>query len=338
MRRLERDRSRRERGWTSYFDEAQEDIGELTRSANLSDQFAVGGGPEEGPAVGPPPRKRASRKVTVREPRRRGSLRVASPRTHLHLAAHFGLNYVKKYYMDTYLGLLWIPLVPVLDVLMRALFFGGFLGMSSGDRPYLIFLLVGSIGWYFFDRTALWSYRSLQYNRREFRSVPIPWLPAVTGSVVPGALQAGLYGLIALVVSGYYKLTDGSFYLSFGGGTGFALLGLFLLLLYAWTLGLLLAPLVRVVRDVRFVIRYVFTFWYMMTPILYSIQSIPERYQSIAVYNPLTAPIEFIRHGFFQSRLPSERSIVTCLVVLGVVVPFALILFARAERSAHARL
>src|SRR5438105_3754612 len=119
---------------------------------------------------------------------------------------------------------------------MRSLLFGGFLGVSSGGRPYLIFLLVGSIGWYFYDRTALWSYRSLQYNRRYFRTVPVPWLPTVTGAVVPGALQAGLYSLIALVVSVYYKLTEGSFYVSFGADTGYALLGLLLLLLYAWTL------------------------------------------------------------------------------------------------------
>lgn len=279
-----------------------------------------------------------SRRVTVHEPRRPYSLQLRPFGTHLHLAAHFGISYVKKYYMDTYLGLLWIPLVPVLDILMRALLFGGFLGVPSGDRPYLVFLIVGSIGWYFYDRTTLWSYRSLQFNRRYFRTLPIPWLPAVTGAVVPGAVQAGLYCLIALVVSAYYKITEGSFYISVGPDTAYAFLGLLLLLLYAWTLGLLFAPLVRVVRDVRLVLRYVFTFWYMMTPILYSVQSIPSQYRAIALYNPLTAPTEFIRHGLLQMSLPDERSILTSVAVLVVVLPIALLLFARAEYSAHVRL
>jgi len=283
------------------------------------------------------PRGNASR-IVVRVPPRRLTPRLGSTGTHFHLAAHFGANYVKKYYFDTYLGLLWIPLLPVLDILMRALLFGGFLGVPSGDRPYLVFLLVGSIGWYFYDRTTLWSYRSLQFNRRDYRSVPVPWLPAVTGAVVPGALQGILYALIALVVCGYYRITEGSFYVSIGSGSTYAIVGLLLLLLYAWTLGLLFAPLVRIIRDVRLVLRYVFAFWYMLTPILYSVQTIPARYQAIAVYNPLTAPVEFIRRGLLGTPLPTERSVVTSVVVLAALMPIAFLLFARAERAAHARL
>jgi ABC-type polysaccharide/polyol phosphate export permease len=256
----------------------------------------------------------------------------------VHLALHFGSNYLRKYYLDTYLGLLWIPLLPVLDILVRTLVFGGFLGVPSGNRPYLVFLLVGSIGWYFFDRTTLWSYRSLQVNRRYFHTVPAPWLPAITGAAIPGAVQAGLYGLIALVVSIYYKLSDGSFYVGFGGHTAYAALGLVLLLLYSWTFGLLLAPLVRVIRDTRLVLRYFFAFLYMVTPILYTVQAIPPRYRSIALYNPLTAPVEFVRHGLLEMGMPDARSIVTSVVVLVAALPIAALLFAGAERAAHSRL
>jgi ABC-type polysaccharide/polyol phosphate export permease len=210
--------------------------------------------------------------------------------------------------------------------------------VPSGNRPYLVFLLVGSIGWYFFDRTTLWSYRSLQVNRRYFHTVPAPWLPAITGAAIPGAVQAGLYGLIALVVSIYYKLSDGSFYVGFGGHTAYAALGLVLLLLYSWTFGLLLAPLVRVIRDTRLVLRYFFAFLYMVTPILYTVQAIPPRYRSIALYNPLTAPVEFVRHGLLEMGMPDARSIVTSVVVLVAALPIAALLFAGAERAAHSRL
>jgi ABC-type polysaccharide/polyol phosphate export permease len=281
--------------------------------------------------------QRVPPRVTVHEPRPH-SLRLRPLRTHLHLALHFGSNYLRKYYLDTYLGLLWIPLLPVLDILVRTLVFGGFLSVPSGNRPYLVFLLVGSIGWYFFDRATLWSYRSLQVNRRYFHTVPAPWLPAITGAAIPGAVQAGLYGLIALVVSIYYKLTDGSFYVGVGMHTGYAALGLGLLLLYSWTFGLLLAPVVRVIRDTRLVLRYFFAFLYMVTPILYTVQTIPPGYRSIALYNPLTAPVEFVRHGLLEMGMPDVRSIVTSVVVIVMVLPLAALLFARAEHAAHAQL
>lgn len=283
-------------------------------------------------------REGARRPITVYEPKRSPAKPLGRLRRHLYLAGFFGHNYVKKYYKDTYLGLLWIPLRPTADVFVRSLLFGGFLGVSVGDRPYLVFLIVGSIGWYFFDRTTLWSYRSLQYNQRHFRTLALPWLPAVTGSVVPGILQALLYGLIGLAIASYYRVTDGSFYVSLGSETFYAGLGLLMLLGYAWGLGLVLAPLVRVIRDIRLVFRYVITVWYMMTPVLYSVQTIPEKYRPIVLYNPLSAPIEYVRHGLLQMELPDQRSVATSAIVLAVLLPLGLILFLRAERSARDRL
>lgn len=274
----------------------------------------------------------------MHKPLRRISLRSPPPRTHLELAGHFGHNYVKKYYMDTFLGLLWIPLRPLADVLLRALLFGSFLQVASGDQPYLIFLVVGSIGWFFFERVTYWGYRSLQYNLRYFRAMPVPWLPAVIGTAVPGAVQGLLYFLIAVGVGAYYHTAVGDFYLTFGVDTGYTLLGLGLLLLYGWMLGLLLAPMVRVARDMRLLLPYPLMFLYVLTPVVYTVDSMPARYESIVLYNPLTAPIEFVRHGLLGMGLPEHASILSSVGVLAITIPIALLLFARAERSSHVRL
>jgi homopolymeric O-antigen transport system permease protein len=279
-----------------------------------------------------------SDKVVVHEPPRRLSLRFVSLRTHIEMAAHFGHNYVKKYYMGTYLGLLWLPLLPLADVLMRSLLFGGFLGVPSGGRPYILFLLVGTLGWVFFERATYWGYRALQYNYKYFRSMPVPWLPAVTGTVVPAALQLFLYGLIAVGVFAYFFLSQGSSYLSLGVGTLYLPVGLLLLLLFAWTLGLFLAPVVRVARDIRLFARFPLACLYVITPIVYTVQSMPPGYQAIAIYNPMTAPIELIRHSILGMPLPGETSVLVSLAFLAVTGPLGLFVFARAERNVHARL
>ncbi len=274
----------------------------------------------------------------MHRPPGRLSLRWVPLRTHLGLAGHFGHNYVKKYYLDTFLGIFWIPLRPLADVLLRSVLFGAFLQVSSGGRPYLLFLVVGSIGWFFFERVTYWGYRCLQYNYRYFRAIPVPWLPAVTGTAIPGAIQAGLYFLIALGAATYYSLVEGRFYLSFGPGTLYALLGLLLILLYGWMLGLFLAPLVRVARDVRLFVPYPLMFLYVLTPVVYTVDSMPPKYQDVAIYNPLTAPIELIRHGLLDMGLPARASIMSCVGVLAVTFPVALLMFARAERASHRRL
>jgi len=280
----------------------------------------------------------ATRQEVVHRPLRRLSLRWVPLRTHLELAGRFGHNYVKKYYMDTFLGLVWLPIRPLADVVLRAVLFGGLLQVASGGKPYLLFLVVGSIGWFFFERVTYWGYRSLQYNHRYYRAIPVPWLPAITGTAVPGAVQALLYLLIALGVAAYYAISDGTFYLSFGPGTLYALLGLALMLLYGWMLGLLLGPVVRVVRDVRLLLPYPLVFLYVLTPVVYTIDAMPEQYRAIAIHNPMTAPIEFIRHGLLDMPLPAQASILTSAIVLAITLPIALLLFARAERATHIRL
>lgn len=280
----------------------------------------------------------ASRPPTVHRPLRRLMPQTVALRTHLALAGHFGHAYVKKYYLDTFLGVLWLPLRPLADVLLRSLLFGAFLQVSSGGRPYLMFLAVGSIGWFFFERVTYWGYRCLQYNQRAFRSIPVPWLPALTGTAVPGAVQLVIYTFIALGISGYYVLADGRFYLSFGPGTLYALLGLAGLLLYGWTLGLIFGPMVRIVRDVRLFLPYPLMFLYVVTPVVYTTDSMPPQYRSIAVYNPLTAPIELVRHGLLDMGLPAQTSIACSAGVLAVLLPVALLTFARAERASHLRL
>ena len=234
--------------------------------------------------------------------------------------------------------MLWIPIRPLADVLLRSVLFGAFLQVNSGDVPYLLFLVVGSIGWFFFERVTYWGYRSLQYNYRYFRSMPVPWLPAVTGTAVPGAVQAVIYLVISLAVALYYAIADGKWYLTIGPGTLYALLGLGLLLLYGWMLGLLLGPVVRVARDVRLLIPYPLMFLYVLLPVVYTVDAMPEQYQAVAIYNPLTAPIELIRHGLLGMGMPDSTSMISCVAVLVVTFPIALALFARAERASHLRL
>jgi lipopolysaccharide transport system permease protein len=226
----------------------------------------------------------------------------------------------------------------VADVLLRTVLFGAFLQVSSGGRPYVLFLVVGSIGWFFFEKVSYWGYRSLQYNARYFRALPVPWLPTLTGTTVPAAVFGFVYLLIALGVAIYFWIARGTMYLTFGPETLYVLLGLGLLLLYGWTCSLFLAPVVRVARDVRLLIPYPLAFLYILTPVVYTVDSMPEKYRAIALYNPLTAPIEMIRHGLLSMGLPHTASVLTCLGVLAVTMPIGLFVFARAERATHVRL
>jgi ABC-type polysaccharide/polyol phosphate export permease len=143
--------------------------------------------------------------------------------------------------------------------------------------------------------------------------------------------------VIGVVATLVYWITQGKLYITIGPQTLYVLLGLFLLLMYGYVIGLFLAPIVRVVRDVRIFARYPLRVLFVITPVVYTIQTMPVKFRPIAVYNPLTAPIEFMRHALLGMGLPGWKSVLVSVLALVVLLPLALISFARAERAAHAR-
>lgn len=257
---------------------------------------------------------------------------------HRGLIPYFGRRYLERRYARTLLGWVWIPLRPTFDVGARVLLFGGFLGVASGDRPYFMFFIIGMAAWQLFDRTAFWAMRAIEMNRTLLSRVHVSRLSPVVAAIVPGALDLLLYLGIALIGATYYALTHGSSYLVVDRATAWAGLGIFLLALFAIALGMLLAPLAAEARDVRFFSRYVFGFWFFLTPIVYPISTIPPGYRKLAELNPITAPVELVKYGLLRTAEPTSLSLTVSLATLCVLLVGGLWFFARRERAGTERI
>lgn len=254
------------------------------------------------------------------------------------LVPYFGLRMVEKRYARTFLGWLWIPLRPVLDLAGRALLFGGLLGVDSGDRPYLVFFAIGMASWYLFERTAFWGTRSLELNRAFFRRVQVPRLTAVVGAVIPAAVDFAIYAAIAAIVLGYHWLVDGVLYAGTGMTTLLVVPGLALLVLLGLAVALWTSPAGAHARDIRFTIGYVLAFVFVITPVIYPISVVPDRYRPLAELNPITAPIETVKYALLATAPPTATSLVSTAIAIVVVGVGGLWTFGRAERRAFARL
>jgi lipopolysaccharide transport system permease protein len=292
--------------------------------------------PEAAGEPAPSRRVPAHRRYRVHAPHRWHDVHVFDLWAYRHLISHFGWSFVTRRFRGMWLGWLWLPLRPSIQLLQRGLVFGAMLKVGSGDRPYIIFLLVGQAAWDFFDRAAFFSLRSIKYAR-QLKRVRVPWATAVIATIIPGAVDAAFYGVVAVIVCTYYKLTQGSFYITLGAATPGALLGV--LLLAAWTVavGCLAAPLVYKIPDARYLLRYFFGFLVYLTPVIYPTSSL-RGFQVLAEYNPLTAPIELVKNGLLESGAPTAGSLLACLVGLAVLLPIGLLVVARTQRSADALL
>jgi lipopolysaccharide transport system permease protein len=245
---------------------------------------------------------------------------------------------IQRRYKNTWLGWLWLPLKPGLDMLSKALFFGGFLGVSSGDRPYIIFFTFGSCGWVLFESLVKWGHKGLRMSDRFIRNAYAPRLPRIVSLVGAASFDLFLYTIVAFAAVFYYLFAKGTLYVTPSREVLIAGVGIILLAAWGLAVTLITAPLNTFTRDVRYSFTYITQFWYFLTPIAYPISSLPTQYQPIAEANPLTAPVEMVKYGFLQTAPPATKSIATCFIGLAVLGGLGLWLFTRMERTAVQRL
>jgi homopolymeric O-antigen transport system permease protein len=84
-------------------------------------------------------------------------------------------------------------------------------------------------------------------------------------------------------------------------------------------------------RDVENVIGVLLTLTFYCTPIFYSIESVPERYQTLLRLNPMTTLVESYRGVLMGSDFPSPRRLAAVTVGSVVLALVGWLLFRRAE-------
>lgn len=278
----------------------------------------------------------SSRTLHVRAPKRydpAGQLRELW--AHRRQLAFFGRRLIEKRYVRTWLGMLWIPLRPALDIATRTLLFGGLLAVSSEGLPYMVFFSVGMAAWMMLESSALWATRSLEVNRGVLRRIDVPRLVPLVSAVAPALLEFGLYLAVAAIAVVYYRIADGTTYVQSPAGADglLALGGLATLALLGLGIGLWTSPFVAQARDIRFGFGYVTGIWLFLTPVIYPIDSIPEKYRPLAEHNPATAPVEAFKHALLGTPAPSVTSWTVSLATMAVLVASGSWFFARRERE-----
>ncbi len=209
----------------------------------------------------------------------------------------FGGRTLKKMYKRTYLGRLWILLRPLAPLAISTLIFGGLLGVPSDGVPYFLFFLAGSTAWVFFEQSLMWVTRSLEINRGLVKKVYFPRLVVPVAGVTPGLVYFIVYMTILVFTLVYFRVADDRWYLVVGPGLLWAVAALGLCVLFAISVGLWTSVWAARARDVRFTLRYVLRFWFYLTPVIYPLTQVPERFRDWIFLNPMAVIVETFKWG-----------------------------------------
>src|SRR5436309_3037031 len=179
------------------------------------------------------------------------------------LLRFFAHQNIRKFYGNTWLGWVWIPLRPALSVAVRGFVFGSILSTPSAGVPYLVFFALGLAAWELFANSWYFGTRSLELNRRYLKRIYVPRLVVLLASTSAGLLWCGLYFAIALIVLAYYLVAQGTLYLHVTPDTLLVIPAVLMLIAMAMALGLWTSVFGgQGKRDPRFIVKQVQHVWF----------------------------------------------------------------------------
>jgi lipopolysaccharide transport system permease protein len=272
--------------------------------------------------------------LQVIEPRRRGALeRVRELRQYRGLLGYFGARSMEKITARTVLGRWWLVLRPVFDIMTAALIFGGVLAIES-PVPYVLFFLAGATCWRLLEMGLLWSTRSLEIHRKLLSKVYFPRLLLPFAALAPALIEFACYLAALFLAILYFSVSDGTMYLRLGPELLAAVGALMMSQALALGIGLWTAVLGANMRDVRYSLVYFTAFWYLLTPVVYPLSLVPERFRGIAEINPMTPIVELFKWGLLDAGEVRPVGLAIAGALIAVVGTGGLWFFGRAEAQA----
>jgi ABC-2 type transport system permease protein len=111
------------------------------------------------------------------------------------------------------------------------------------------------------------------------------------------------------------------------------LLSLTWLLALTSGLSLLTSTLNVKYRDVNFFIQALVILWFYATPVIYSLQILPQAYLPIFQLNPITYPFEMLRFSLFTPFLPQSNIFFANAAISLLVIFLGILLFKKESKT-----
>ena len=194
---------------------------------------------------------------------------------------------IKVRYKQTALGALWAVLQPVL---LMAVFtvIGRAVKVPSDNIPYPIFVFSGLLAWQYFANALNAAGNSLVNSSHLITKVYFPRLITPASAALAGLVDfaIGAAALACLMV--YYR---------FALGWGVLLVPYLVCFTFLTALGvgLWLSALNVEYRDVRHIIPFLIQVGMFVTPVIYPVSVLPDRWQALLYMNPMAGLIENYR-------------------------------------------
>ena len=232
---------------------------------------------------------------------------------------------VKLKYRNSWLGIFWSFLQPLLNMVVLSVVFGGIFGKKSDYIVcYPVFLFTGRLLFSFFTTSTKQAMTSFRRNQAIIKKVYVPKYMYPLSSIFSNFVTFAISLLCLIAVWIFFRVTGIS------GGSGLymtwhvfeCIVPMALLLVFSTGVGLILSVICVYFRDVEYIWDVVSQLLFYMVPILYPLQNIKTPWIQIVIkINPLYSMIELFRQSVLYGQWLSWK-LLTYAAVISFVTLF----------------
>ena len=235
-------------------------------------------------------------------------------------------------YKQTILGPLWYFIQPIFTTITFTIVFGNFAGISSDGQPRMVFYMAGLTLWNYFSECFTKASSVFTTNANIFGKVYFPRLIMPLTIVVSNLIRFGIQYLLFLVFYFYFIVNGNQ---SIQPNVYIALTPILISLMAGISLGagMIVSSLTTKYRDLTFLLTFGIQLLMYATPVIYPLTSIPDKYKSYVLLNPLSSIIETFRYAYLGTGSFSWSALGYSTIFMIVLLMGGITIFNKVERS-----
>ena len=203
---------------------------------------------------------------------------------------------IRGRYRNAMLGYAWTVIEPAL--LASVYYFLFIMLAGNPDKMYPIWVIMGVVVWSCFGKALQGTVSSLSKNGQTLHLVYFPRIifpmTAVTGNIIISLMSC----IVVVPIMIFYELPLTIYILYIPLSilmSGFLAIGL----------GMLVAPLNCIQRDIEHLFRFIVRAGFFLSPVMWTYEMALERgaFGEMVLYNPMVVPLTMARHGLSGESL-----------------------------------
>ena len=235
------------------------------------------------------------------------------------------------FYKQTILGPLWFIVQPLLTTLIYVVLFGNIAKLSTDGMPQVLFYLSGITIWNYFSESLTKTSTVFTSNAGMFGKVYFPRL-IMPLSIVASALMkfAVQFGIFIVVLLYYVTFTD-----TVHPNWWILLTPVLILLMamFALGMGMIFSSMTTKYKDLTFLLSFGTQLFMYVTPVVYPISALPEKFKFLAYFNPLSSIFECFRYAYLGAGSFDLMSLMISAVVIMILLVVGTVIFNKVEKS-----